>query len=152
LARLVLPLLIVVSLLNVVGLSFFSHPAEGIKEKLRAISPLTNPPEYFTETESYCDQLLADGHTLVVDVRNYNDRLLYLSLYQHRSQVEEWWADNEALASYIVNNSPEFVLHTAYPRNNHDLFEIDGDSALIAGRPYTAEQRFGIFTLYRKSS
>ena len=152
LARLVLPLLIVVSLLNVVGLSFFSHPAESIREKLRAISPLTNPSEYFIEAENYCEHILAEGHTLVVDVRNYHDRLLYLSLYRYRAQIEELWTDNEELASYIGSNSPEYILHTAYPRNNHELFEIEGDNALIAGQPYLAEQRFGIFTLYRKSN
>lgn len=150
-AKLLLPLLVIASLLNVVTLSFFSHPAEGIKEKLRAISPVTNPPPYFTEAEDYCNQLLETGSTLVVDTRNYNDRLLYLSLYQNKSQVHEFWNSNEQLAAFIRQRQPDYILYSEYPSNNHELFEISGDSAMVAGRLYRSEKQLGIFAFYGKA-
>ena len=88
---------------------------------------------------------------MALDCRNYNDRLLYLSLYHHHDQLYHDWCDNEQLSRFIKSHRPEYVLFTSYPRNNHDLFELfaDGDSARIAGISYLKNSRFEIFTLYR---
>lgn len=142
--------LIVVAAANVVGLSFFSHPSSNdIEEKLRAVSPVTSPPEYFCQAISYCDSLLAAGNDLVVDCRNYNDRLLYLSLYRHYNHVYQNWHDNNGLASFIEDKHPEFVLYTNYPRNNHELFDFTAtpNQVVVAGVPYKQEAQFGIFTI-----
>jgi hypothetical protein len=142
--------LVIVAAANVVVLSFFSHPSSNdIEEKLRAVSPLTNPPEYFCQTISYCDSLLAAENDLVVDCRNYNDRLLYLSLYRYYDHVYQNWQDNNELADFVRNKHPDFVLYTKYPRNNHELFDFTSipNQVTVAGMPYREEAKFGIFTI-----
>lgn len=152
-ARALTIILVVCAVVNVIGLSFFSQPSDnGIAEKLRAVSPLTNPPDYFLETASFCTNALVDNPAaqLVVDHRNFNDRLLYLDLYGHRRQIHVAWSSNEQLARFIKSQQPRYVLHTRYPRNNHELFELtsDGRRALIAEQPYHRLFTSGIFTVY----
>ena len=91
---------------------------------------------------------------MVLDTRNYNDRLLYLDLYPYRRQVSHLWQDNKELGSFIQSQRPLYVLHTRYPRNNHDLFSITegGNTAQVAGVDYVLEAAFGIFTVYRLAS
>ncbi len=154
LRRIVMLLLVGITVVTPIGLSFFSHPSDNpIAEKLRAVSPLTNPPAYFAETSGYCKTILAQGERLVLDTRNYNDRLLYIDLYRYSKQINYFWPDNDSFAQYVRQVVPEHVLYTDYPANNHGVFTRSdkGDSALIAGVPYLRERTFGIYTLYRLS-
>ena len=75
--RRVMPLLALITILVPVGLGFFSRPSEnGIAEKLRAVSPVTNPPQYYFDFVNDCHRALTSGGRMLLDTRNYNHRLL----------------------------------------------------------------------------
>lgn len=152
--KILVAILVVVAAANVGFLSLFSQPSQDdIKEKLRAVSPVTRPPDFFCETTHYCDSLLALGGELVMDARNYNDRLLYLSLYKHRDRIYQQWRDNDELRRFIQLRKPQYVLYTDYPSNNHALFELVDSNGLmvVSGLMCTTEARIGIFTLFKRS-
>ncbi len=145
-------LAIAVPLLVVVALGFFSRPGDSDwQEKLRAVSPLTNPPAYFPEMAKKLDDRLNAGADLVLDCRNFNDRLLYLYLSEYYPQIRGAWADTESLRRFIEASVPEFVLYTARPNRNHELFHREtGDTVAIAGLNYQPADSAGIFTLYQR--
>jgi len=152
LVPIIMATLLIVSAANMAILGTYNTPSEQpIAEKLRAVSPITRQPDYFYETAAYCNNQLSVGSDLVLDCRNYNDRLLYLSLYQHFDKINHHWRDNKHLTEFISDNRQKFVLHTKYPRRNHEVFLLsdDGVNALIGGVSYIRAASFGIFTLYQ---
>lgn len=137
-------------IVSVIVLGQFSQPsANSLKEKLRAVSPTTQPPDYFHQTASFFNERLAGGQVLALDCRNYNDRLLYLHLWIHHDRIQFRWSDTDSLAAFVESTMPDFVLHTAVPNRNHELFRpgIDGPLTSIAGIPYKIVDRYGIFTI-----
>ncbi len=144
-------LLIVVTILIPVGLGFFSRPSEnGIAEKLRAISPVTNPPTYYFEFANDCRQTLAQGNRLLLDTRNYNHRLLYLDLYRYSGQIDYYWPSTDSLLSFISNTRPPFVVRTDFPRPDKPIFDTANGSASViaAGVDYRLLIHRGIYCLY----
>jgi hypothetical protein len=142
---------LVVPLISILILGQFPQPSPtDWKEKLRAVSPITKPPEYFPKMASAINQRLTTGQTLVLDSRNFNDRLLYLDLWKHYDHVYCSWPGTESLAGFIRNERPALVLYTSTPNRNHELFTDtgDGDSVRIAGIRYRKTETWGIFTLY----
>jgi hypothetical protein len=145
-------LLLTIPLANVVVLSFYSQPSENdIEEKLRAVSPVSRPPDYFSQTVEYADSLLTAGNDMLLDARNYNDRLLYLSLYQHRSRLYEEWKNNDHLAAFVRDERPNIVIYTEYPSVNHPLFRFVPNSHLVrvAGVMYEKSYQSGIYSLLK---
>jgi hypothetical protein len=145
------PLLIAATLLVPIGLGFFSHPSENaIAEKLRAISPVTNPPTYYFDFVDDCRKTLADGSRLLLDTRNYNHRLLYLDLYQYRDQIDYYWPSTDSLLSFIGATHPPFVVRTDFPRPDKPIFDTANGSASITvtGVKYHLLARRGIYCLY----
>jgi len=149
--RRLIPLFIAATILVPIGLAFFSHPSEdAIAEKLRAISPLTNPPAYYFDFVDDCRETLADGSRLLLDTRNYNHRLLYLDLYQYRDQIDYYWPSTDSLLRFIGAAHPPFVVRTDYPRPEKPIFDTANGSATItaAGVKYHLLARRGIYCLY----
>ena len=149
------PLFIAATILVPVGLGFFSRPSENaIAEKLRAISPLTNPPTYYFDFVDDCRKTLADGSRLLLDTRNYNHRLLYLDLYQYRDQIDYYWPSTDSLLNFIGMTHPPFVVRTDFPRPDKPIFDTaNGSASIIAtGVRYHLLARRGIYCLYALDS
>jgi hypothetical protein len=149
--RRVIPVLALITILVPIGLGFFSHPSENaIAEKLRAISPVTNPPTYYFDFVDDCRKTLASGNRLLLDARNYNHRLLYLDLYQYRDQIDYYWPSTDSLLSFIGATHPPFVVRTDFPRPDKPIFDTANGSASIAaaGLEYHLLARRGIYCLY----
>jgi hypothetical protein len=143
-------LLVVAAAANLVFLANFSRPSDGLREKLRAVSPLSNPPRYFGEIADYLNEALAAGGDLVMDARNYNDRLLYLELQRHWDRIRQRWSDNHELETAVAQAPPDYLLLTSSPRTNHAVFEIAEDStAIVGGRRYRPIHQAGIFTVFQ---
>ncbi len=151
--RRVIPVLALITILVPVGLGFFSHPSENaIAEKLRAISPVTNPPTYYFDFVDDCRKTLADGSRLLLDVRNYNHRLLYLDLYQYRDQIDYYWPSTDSLLSFIGERHPPFVVRTDFPRPDKPIFDTPNGSttATVSCVNYHLVVRKGIYCLYAR--
>lgn len=149
--RRVIRVLALITILFPIGLGFFSHPSENlIAEKLRAISPVTNPPTYYFEFVDDCRKALAGGGRLLLDERNYNHRLLYLDLYQYRDRIDYYWPSTDSLLSFIRTMHPPFVVRTDFPRPDKPIFDIANGSASITatGVKYHLLARRGIYCLY----
>jgi hypothetical protein len=115
--RRVIPVLALIMILVPVGLGYFSRPSENaIAEKLRAVSPVTNPPTYYFDFVDDCRKTLAGGSRMLLDTRNYNHRLLYLDLYQYCNQIDYYWPSTDSLLSFIGATHPPFVVRTDFPR------------------------------------
>ena len=144
-------LFIAATVLVPIGLGFFSHPSENaIAEKLRAISPVTNPPTYYFDFVADCRKTLAGGSRMLLDTRNYNHRLLYLDLYQYRDQIDYYWPSTDSLLSFISTTHPQFVIRTDLPRPDKPIFDTASGSASITatGVTYHLLARRGIYCLY----
>lgn len=149
--RRVIPVLAMITVLVPVGLGFFSHPSENaIAEKLRAVSPMTNPPTYYFDFVADCRKTLAGGSRLLLDTRNYNHRLLYLDLYQYRDQIDYYWPSTDSLLSFIGVTHPPFVVRTDFPRPDKPIFDTANGSVSITatGVKYHLLARRGIYCLY----
>ena len=149
--RRLIPVLALITILVPVGLGFFSRPSEnGIAEKLRAISPVTNPPTYYFDFVDDCRKTLADGSRLLLDTRNYNHRLLYLDLYRYHDQIDYYWPSTDSLLSFIGTTHPPFVVRTDFPRPDKPIFDAANGSVSIsaAGVKYHLLARRGIYCLY----
>jgi hypothetical protein len=149
--RRLIPALALITILVPIGLSFFSHPSENaIAEKLRAISPVTNPPTYYFDFVDDCRKTLASGSRLLLDVRNYNHRLLYLDLYRYRDRIDYYWLSTDSILSFIDTTHPAFVVRTDFPRPDKPIFDNANGSASITatGVKYHLLARRGIYCLY----
>jgi 4-amino-4-deoxy-L-arabinose transferase-like glycosyltransferase len=149
--RRVMPVIAMITILVPVGLGFFSRPSEnGIAEKLRAVSPVTNPPHYYFDFVVDCRKALASGNRLLLDTRNYNHRLLYLDLYQFHDQIDYFWPSTDSLLSFIGATHPTFVVRTDSPRPDKPIFDTPNgpDSISAAGVKYHLNARRGIYCLY----
>jgi 4-amino-4-deoxy-L-arabinose transferase-like glycosyltransferase len=149
--RRVIPVLALITILVPIGLGFFSRPSDnGIAEKLRAISPVTNPPTYYFDFVDDCRKTIADGGRLLLDTRNYNHRLLYLDLYRYHEQIDYFWPSTDSLLSFIGTARPPFVVRTDFPRPDKPTFDTanGSDSITAAGVKYHLLARRGIYCLY----
>ncbi len=136
-----------------IALSPFARPSENyVAEKLRAVSPLTMPPKSYSETLQECRRLLESGERLVVDVRNYFQRLMYLDLYKYASQIDHSWPSADSLGWFIHSTRPRFVLRTDYPRTDTSVFfGASGDMFILAGeQTYRLKHRSGVFAIYER--
>ncbi len=153
--RRVIPALTLMMILVPVGLGFFSRPSENaIAEKLRAISPVTNPPTYYFDFVNDCRRTLAGGDRLLLDTRNYNHRLLYLDLYDYRDQIDYFWTSTDSLLSFVSLTHPPFMVRTDFPRPDKQIFDAPNGSATVvaAGVGYHLVSRRGIYCLYAVGS
>lgn len=134
-----------------ITLSFFSQPSSNaIAEKLRAVSPLTNPPDYYGITVSECSRLLNNGSRLVLDNRNFNQRLLYLDLYRHHSQIDARWITQDSLRQFINSHQPPIIVRADYPKTDNEIFDKPCGSEIISanGLNYRMTFRSGIYAIY----
>ena len=144
-------LFIAATILIPIALGFFSHPSENaIAEKLRAISPLTNPPTYYFDFVADCRKTLADGSRLLLDTRNYNHRLLYLDLYEYHNQIDYYWPSTDSLLGFIERTHPPLLVRTDLPRPDKPIFDTANGSVSITagGVKYHLLARQGIYCLY----
>ena len=149
--KLLIPIAMVLMVATPVFLGFFSRPSENaIAEKLRAISPLSNPPHYFFETLSECKQLLADGSRILLDTRNFNQRLLYLDLYDDRGQIDYGWPSPDSMLAFIKAEKPQFVVRADYPSTDNAVFDTRSGSEITSAGDVLYHLRFraGVFAIY----
>ena len=153
--RRVIPIALAFAIVTPVGLSFFSKPSENwLAEKLRAVSPLTNPPDYYFETLTECERLLQEDSQLVLDTRNYNHRLLYIDLYDYNEQIKWKWPSGDSIESFVQQHQPELILRAKFPRLDKSIFDtpFDSDSAAVGGVPYRLAFSSGIYNIYSLDS
>ncbi len=151
--KLFIPIAIMLMVATPVILGFFSRPSENaVAEKLRAISPLSNPPHYFFETLSECEQLLAGGNRILLDTRNFNQRLLYLDLYDYRDQIDCDWPLPDSMLAFIKDEKPQFVVRADHPKTDKTVFDTRSGSETTnaGGVVYRLRFRAGVFAIYER--
>ncbi|MBK7092870.1 MAG: hypothetical protein IPH59_14320 [bacterium] len=134
-------------------LGFFSRPSENaIAEKLRAVSPLTNPPDFYFETLRECEVLLRSGERLVLDTRNYYHRLLYLDLYDYSDSIDCNWPSPDSLLSFIRSRQPDYLLRADYPNTDKGVFDTRCGSEFTnsGGVLYRLRHRAGVYAIYER--
>ncbi len=149
--RWIIPLALIMAVALPVGLGFFSKPSENwAAEKLRAISPLTNPPDYYFETLAECEKYLEAGKRLVLDTRNYNHRLLFVDLIHYSNQIDYKWPSGDSLVNFVRSRQPELILRATYPRLDRTIFEgpVGAQVTEVGGVPYRLTFISGIYSLY----
>jgi 4-amino-4-deoxy-L-arabinose transferase-like glycosyltransferase len=149
--HLLLPIAIGLMVATPVILAFFSHPSENaIAEKLRAISPLTNPPEYYFQTLAECEALLSSGNRLVLDTHNYNQRLLYLDLYEYTDSIDYDWPSQDSLLAFIQARKPLYIVRADYPKTDDTVFDArcGSDSTKAGMLLYRLRFRSGVYAVY----
>lgn len=153
--RWIIPISLILAVALPVGLGFFSKPSENwTAEKLRAISPITNPPDYYFETLTQCEKYLETGRRLVLDTRNYNHRLLFVDLIHYSSQIDYRWPSGDSLVNFVRFRQPELILRTKYPRLDRSIFSAPFGAQVdtVGSLPYRLEFSSGIYSIYSRET
>lgn len=151
--RFIIPIVILMMITTPVILGLFSRPSDNaIAEKLRAVSPLTNPPHFYFETLRECEVLLLSGERLVLDTRNYYHRLLYLDLYDYSDSIDYNWPSPDSLLSFIKTRQPNYILRADYPKTDVDVFDSRCGSEYTnsGGVLYRLSHRAGVYAIYKR--
>lgn len=129
----------------------FNKPTVGISESLRALSPVVQDPAYYDSAVEVLTQEARAGARILVDAMDYNQKTLYLRLFDSWSSVHPYYGKPSGFEDEVARVAPDVVVMSPLNRRLQSVLAIDSDTLFIykSGTRYCCVQKIGILKIFK---
>ena len=130
----------------------FNKPSEGWAERLRAISPVVQEPDYVNGAVSSLTNSATKGSSIFLDAKHYDQRILYLRLYKYWDNIEAYYGSPDSFVTAVIESDRDILVISPANVRLRKVIHQTGDYLVFEWPDYAycKMEQFGIFSYYRR--
>jgi 4-amino-4-deoxy-L-arabinose transferase-like glycosyltransferase len=132
----------------------FNKPSDGWAERLRALSPVVQDPDSADMAVVKLEEYIASGLKIFIDTRFYNDRLLYLKLYDLRQNIYPYNGPADSFIISVQSADPDIIVYSPGNKRIREIFSATDGQVLLGSPDFAYERidRLDPYQFYQKVS